>query len=577
MKKTLKEIRMPLNCGISALEKLTPVKNVSAFTLIHAARDNGLNLFVFKVNDLADLPRVQRPAIFHQKDHFVYVNNGEPMPVGEYTGHVIGPAVLGRVIGLSEAKFITGGKNFLTGENKDGVKEGGGALGAILTVVGGIAGTLIGGPGLGAAIGGAIGGAGGNAIVGDNPLIGAATGALGGYGVGMGLGALGVGQVGAGASAAATGGLEGALGPSGNALNPALYTGANATGAGVSGALDTGLNASVASSTAGLGGILSGEGSSLGGAALANGSGLPNLATTPDAFTPTAYSSGNSEGLIGSQGPQGNAFNQIANNASGNSSATAPQTAANDAFSQAQSIATAAPTPTVPAPTSLLNKAGSMVSNAVTSNPIGAAATAAGALGVFGSTPPAYTSPTPGANYDSLSSSLANTPQGQANSTFGLAATTQNTDYVNTSIPDLQKQFTANNQRTLDTINTAYDNQKQQLVHQFAQAGQNTANSSELQTKVDQLEQKRTNDLTLAQQESQDQALGQAIQVKQQALSQGMQAGQWNQTLAMQLASLTGDQQNLQYAIANNDYTSFQQIMGKLMTMGIPQTVSLAK
>jgi hypothetical protein len=93
---------------------------------------------------------------------------------------------------------------------------------------------------------------------------------------------------------------------------------------------------------------------------------------------------------------------------------------------------------------------------------------------------------------------------------------------------------------------------------------------------MSQLEQKRAQDLSNAQAEVQNQALGQAIQVKQQALSAGLQSGQWNQSIAMQLAQLTGDQQNLQYAIANNDYQSFQQIMGKLLTLGIPQQVKLA-
>ena len=121
-KKTLKEIEMPTNCGIAALSQLTELKNISAFTLVHAARDNGLNLFVFKVNNLADLPRVQRPAIFHQEGHFVYIKNGEPLPPGQYTGYVIAPnAGLGRIIGLQEAKFIKGGK-----------KAAGGFLGPIL-------------------------------------------------------------------------------------------------------------------------------------------------------------------------------------------------------------------------------------------------------------------------------------------------------------------------------------------------------------------------------------------------------------------------------------------------------------
>lgn len=511
---------MPTNCGIAALSQLIELKNISAFTLVHAARDNGLNLFVFKVNNLDDLSRVQRPAIFHQEDHFVYIKNGEPLPKGKYTGFVLSSAVLGRVIGLQEAKFIKGGKNFLTGKNKDGVKEGGGALGSILGVVGAVVGSILLpgiGTGLGAtisgAIGGGIGGAAGAAATGDNPLVSGALGALGGAGIGQVVGGLSAGV----ASAAGGSALSSNV--------PAVGQGAfNAAKAGI------GTTFSPVTQSAGLAGQVGAFNAvNAGASSLAGASGLNNSAVT--------------------NGGQGFSAN--------GTPATGAATAANPG-------------------NSIIGSLGNSVGNAIGSNPLGTAASLAGAAGVFGSTAPQPSSVTPGENYSALNTFLGSTPQGSANNSLSLASTNANTDIVNTSIPDLQKQFTGNNQRTLDTINTAYDNQKQSLVHQYAQAGQNFTNSSELQQKVDQLEQKRTNDLTLAQQELQDQALGQAVQVKQTALSQGMQAGQFNQGLAMQLASLTGDQQNLQYAIANNDYTSFQQIMGKLLTMGIPQSVSIS-
>lgn len=536
---------MPQNCGLLALEQIAALKNISAFTLVHLGRDNGLNLFVFKVNDLADLPRVQRPAIFHQDDHFVYVENGKIMPEGKYTGYVIGTAVLGRVIGLSEAKFITGGKNFFTGENKDGVKEGQGALGAVLGVVGGVVGTIIGGPGLGAAIGGAIGGAGGSAITGDNPITGALTGGLEGFGVGS----IASGLSSAGAGAAATG-----TSASSNLASQGVFNAARAATV-----IDP------ASAT------LSSAGSGLG--AFNAATGASSLANSSLGFSNTAPLNAANNA---------NAASAAINNATGSANATAPANAANSAFATGNSVLSPSSLNTASGASSaatggngLLNSIGGTIGKAVTANPLGSIASATGALGLFGSQAPAYSGATPTANYNAVSTFLGSTPQGAANNAAGLAATNSNTDTVNTSIPDLQKQFTGNNQRTLDTINTAYDNQKQLLVHQYAQAGQNLANSSELQDKVTQLEQKRTNDLTLAQQELQDQALGQAISVKQQALSSSMQAGQYNSTLAMQLAGLSGDQENLQYAIANNDYTSFQQIMGKLLTMGIPQKVSL--
>lgn len=516
-----------MNCGLAALEKIAQLKNVSAFTLIHLGRDNDLNLYFFKVNDLKDLVRVQRPAIFHQKDHFVYVKNGEAMPDGEYTGHVIGPAVLGRVLSMAEAKTVNGGKNFLTGKNSDGDKVGNGALGTILSVVAATVGNII-APGsgfpIGATIGGALGGGVGNTITGDNPLIGAATGALEGFGVGKIGGALG-----AGASTATKTGTQAAF--------------QNA----ISGGIGSGIGATAPSAASGAAGLAGASGAFGNAVSNAVGSGV-GTATAPS-FTPSAFNPSFSLSSIPLASGSG---------ASAPSASTVASGASNNGL-----LANIGKTAT------------SAIGKSFTDNPIGSAAALAGGVGVFGSKAPAYTAAAPAENYSAVQQFLGKDPATVANTNLAQAGSAQNLDYVNTSIQDLQKQFTGNNDRTMNSINTAYDNQRQQLTHQYAQAGQNLANSSELQDKVNQLEQKRTNDVTLAQQELQDQALGQAIQVKQQALSQAMQAGQWNQTLAYQLASLTGDQQNLQYAIANNDYTSFQQIMGKLMTMGIPQTVKI--
>lgn len=533
-----------VNCGIDALSKLSKLEDISAFSLVHMARDNGLNLFVFKVNDLTDLPRVVRPAIFHQKDHFVYAKNGEAMPDGEYTGYVVGPAVLGRVISLSEAKFIKGGKNFLTGKNKDGVKEGGGALGSILSVVGAVVGSII-LPGVGTAlgasisgaaggaIGGAIGGGVGAGVTGDNALVGAGLGALGGVGIGGGISAASQGAAaGAGSLTSRIGNFtEGAF----NSLShpiAALGSGGNAIAAG---SIPT-----LASQTAAFGGAVA--------------------APTTTAFNAANIASG--AGSVGSQ------FANAVGGAIGSGSASA----VNPIFTSTANNFT-------PNTSFSLNAIPSLANNASSS---GAANIASGAKAATGS---GFNPLLAGAGAIGVLGSKAPTPQGDATSNYSAARTflgdsaynklttpTSNEllNYINTPIEDLQKQFTQNNQRTLDTINTAYDNQKAQLVHQYAQAGQNLANSSELQGKVNEMEQKRTNDLTLAQQELTDQALGQAIQVKQQALSNSLAQGQYDANTAMELAKLTGDDQALQYAIANNDYQTFQGIMGKILTSGLP-------
>ncbi len=589
--KSLKEIRM-VNCGVDALSKICEIKNISAFSLVHMGRDNGVELSVFKVNNLNDLPKVHRPAIFHQKDHFVHVRNGEVMPEGEYSGYVIGPIVMGRVISLADAKTIKGGKNFFTGKNKDGEQTGHGALGDILAVVAAVVAAPTGPVGSAAAAAAVRTAYGSVERAQNQDVLGSpydpkalATDALIGAGEGYGAGTLAtsIGSAGAatGTSALSNTGTNAAFNAAraGSLINPATSTlsGVASQGAGLSGTIGA-FNAANAANISGAAN-LAGATKAFGGGATSPSS-AGTLSSTGAGFSNTAPLN------AASNANSFNAANFVPNSSfSLNSVPFTPEAQQQFGLSNITSgvgngvrkIGTDIGNVASGAGSIASKATGGLVGGASSPINLSTAASLAGAAGVFGSTPPAYNAASPTDNYSAVSQFVGKTPQGLLNSQQGTAAGQQNLDYVNTPIADLQKQFTGNNQRTLDTINTAYDNQKAQLIHQYAQAGQNIANSSEAQDKVSQLEQKRTNDLTLAQQELTDQALGQAIQVKQSALSSSMQAGQWNQSVAMQLASLTGDQQNLQYAIANNDYESFQQIMGKLMTMGIPQTVNIAK
>lgn len=562
-----------LNCGLSALSKLGSLKNVSAFTLVHLARDNGMSLQVFKVANKEDLVKVVRPAIFHQKDHFILINPDEAMPDGDYTCFVLGPTIHGRVVSLAEAKFVTGAKNFLTGENKDGVKEGGGALGGILGVVGAIVGTLI-LPGIGSAlgfttaagapalsgaaagaIGGALGGGVGSGVTGDNAFIGAGLGALGGIGIGGGIAAASQGAA-AGATSIGARIANFSQGAFNSLAHPiaALGSGGNlVAGAGIP---------SLAGQTAAFNAAAGGAANAAG----ASSAGIGAGATAANAFGASAPAMS----LIG--GGVGTAAGAALPNVGG---FTANNFVNNPTFSYASipgtsnvgGIGTAGAAKAATGG-GLLNSATNAIGNAYSSNPIGTIATGIGALGTFGSQPPAYNGASPTDNYSAVSQFLGP-------NALTAPTTDQLNSYITTPIDDLAKTFTNNSTRVSDAINQSYDNQKQSLVHQFAQSGQNMSNSSELQDRVSQLEQKRSTDLSNAALEVQNAGIGQAIQIKQQALTQGMQAGQFNQTIAMQLAALTGDQQNLQYAIANNDYQSFQQIMGKLLTMGIPQSTTL--
>src|SRR3990167_6859147 len=98
-----------LNCGLTALEKITKLETASMFTLIHLAKDNGINLYFCNVEP-EELVKVARPAIFHQDNHFVFVKDGDPMPAGDYDGYVLTPKPINEPLPYSLAKKIRGQK-----------------------------------------------------------------------------------------------------------------------------------------------------------------------------------------------------------------------------------------------------------------------------------------------------------------------------------------------------------------------------------------------------------------------------------------------------------------------------------
>ncbi len=99
------------NCGLKALEQMANLKNISMFSLIHLAKDNGVNLYFCKVEP-EELVSVTRPAIFHQKNHFVHVDNDKPMPPGEYDGYVLTPKPMHEPLPYSLAKKVKGSKGW---------------------------------------------------------------------------------------------------------------------------------------------------------------------------------------------------------------------------------------------------------------------------------------------------------------------------------------------------------------------------------------------------------------------------------------------------------------------------------
>ena len=98
-----------VNCGLLALEQFVNFKTVSMFTLLHLAKDNDVLLYFCKAEP-EDLIKIPRPAILHQKDHFVFIKDDEIIPEGEYDGYVLTPKPWLEPLPFSLAKKIKGGK-----------------------------------------------------------------------------------------------------------------------------------------------------------------------------------------------------------------------------------------------------------------------------------------------------------------------------------------------------------------------------------------------------------------------------------------------------------------------------------
>lgn len=97
------------NCGLLALDKIVSLKSTSMFTLIQLAKDNGVNLYFCKVEP-DEIMKVARPAILHEKDHFVYIEDGQAIPPGNYDGYVLTPKPFHDPLSHSLAKTIRGQK-----------------------------------------------------------------------------------------------------------------------------------------------------------------------------------------------------------------------------------------------------------------------------------------------------------------------------------------------------------------------------------------------------------------------------------------------------------------------------------
>ena len=96
------------NSGLANISRVVSLGTVSAFTLIHLAKDNGVKLHFVKV-EIRELVKLPRPAILHANNNrFVFIEDGKPMPLTEYSGYALTIRPAGVLLSYDEAKKVIG-------------------------------------------------------------------------------------------------------------------------------------------------------------------------------------------------------------------------------------------------------------------------------------------------------------------------------------------------------------------------------------------------------------------------------------------------------------------------------------
>lgn len=513
-------------CGIVALRGIVDLKNVSMFTLIHLARDNGMKFYFCKV-DTTELMSVPRPAILHSHDHFVLIEDNKALPEEQYTGWVLSSKPIGMTLPYSLAKQIMGGK------------KAGGFLGSVLPVVGAIVGNLI-APGIGGIIGGALGGAGGSAMSGGKGYqigIGAITGGLGG--VAPGTNVLGMNPAMLAGGLAAGGALPGAIksGNYGSVLGAGLggYAGQKLAAGGAAGAAmpSTGFGNSVGNifggavnNLTGQGSVAPSKGSSLLPGSNVNGvAGSLKIAPSSSAggmaggfpSAPSSFQMGNLSSLI-QPGAQG----------AGSSAGSSGGNALSSLFGN-------------------IDKSGLLKAGA-------------GALAGTAFPRPELTSADAMGNYDKASKYLeGKTLPGHTNE--------QLNKYLGMSIQDIQGEIlgpqAAN--RSMLELDKKYQESLSQVERMAANSGQSIQTSSDAFKQYQEVQRQWGEAKANLWGELEQNARTQAIGVHQWALQQSIAQGQFDTNSAMKLAEEMGKGQQLQDAITQNNYEQFQSVIADLL------------
>lgn len=195
-------------------------------------------------------------------------------------------------------------------------------------------------------------------------------------------------------------------------------------------------------------------------------------------------------------------------------------------------------------------------------------ATGAGVAGMAAE-PPTYDYQTAEDRYGRAMETVVGKYMGEAGMQLPQVVQEEYLKMVQTPFGELYKEFDvydANQAELERTIGQSYDEYDEGIKAQYAQAG--GLGSSDYEKAMAKSREARTRELAVGRAQLMQGKFEQAVNIKQEALLQSAKQGQYNSTLALELAKLVGEDQNVKMALEADNYEKFQNSMMKIFQMG---------
>lgn len=203
---------------------------------------------------------------------------------------------------------------------------------------------------------------------------------------------------------------------------------------------------------------------------------------------------------------------------------------------------------------------------------MGAATTLGGGIGMFGQEAPTYEMPTAEERYGKMMDSVVAKYLGPSGLELPKRAQAEYMKLIETPFGEMYDQWNVNDSRVSEVtnaINQSYDKELQRVDEAYAQSGgigsTGPGSHSEARNELTRL---RGEETSRAINQIRYQNFQEAVNVKMDALKNAMAQGQWSAGLAMELAKLAGNEDQLAMAIESQNYDDFQMAMARIMMMG---------